>query len=107
MTRQMMRSVFVCLLAVAIMLPKALQAEHTRHWRQSDFSEFEKGTAKGVAIRSDGKLLPAPKFDAFADPNLAYLWELRMNSKGRLFAAGGPDAKVLRFDDAGKAHTGI
>ncbi len=105
MTRQMMRSVFVCLLAVAIMLPKALQAEHTRHWRQSDFSEFEKGTAKGVAIRSDGKLLPAPKFDAFADPNLAYLWELRINSKGQLFAAGGPDAKVFRFDDAGKGTT--
>ena len=48
-----------------------------------------------MAIRSDGKLMPAPKFDQFADPNLAYLWEMRMDSHGRLFAAGGSDAKVL------------
>ncbi|MGD0962890.1 MAG: hypothetical protein ABSA57_03200 [Candidatus Acidiferrales bacterium] len=97
------RANLVCLLAVAFLLPGFARAEHTRQWRQKDFSEFEKGTATGVAIRSDGKLLPAPRFDAFADPNLAYLWDLRMDSHGRLFAAGGSDAKVLRFDDAGKA----
>lgn len=99
------RTSFLCLLAVALLLSQYARAEHTRHWRQTDFSDFEKGTAKGVAIRSDGKLLPAPQFAAFADPNLAYLWNLRMDSHGRLFAAGGPDAKVLRFDDAGKATT--
>src|ERR1700751_2510750 len=73
------------------------QAEHTRTWRQSESSEFEKGTAKGVAIRSDGKLMPAPRFSPFSDPNLAYLWTLRLDSKGRLYAAGGSDAKVHRF----------
>jgi sugar lactone lactonase YvrE len=99
------RTNLVCLLAVAFLLPQVARAEHTRQWRQTDFSEFERGTAKSVAIRSDGKLLPAPRFDAFADPNLAYLWELRVDSHERLFAAGGSDAKVLRFDDAGKATT--
>src|SRR6202142_1924025 len=95
----------VCLVATTFLIPATGQAEHTRQWRQTDFSDFQKGTSKGIAIRSDGKLLPAPKFDAFADPNLAYLWELRMDSHGHLFAAGGSDAKVLRFDDAGKATT--
>jgi hypothetical protein len=98
----MPRTNFVCLLAVAILLPAAALAEHTRYWRQTDFSEFQKGTAKGVAVRSDGKLRPAPKFGPFADPNLAYIWALRLNSHGQLYAAGGSDAKVLRFDDAGK-----
>src|SRR5579862_4406135 len=99
------RPTLVCLLATALLLPFLLRAEHTRQWRQTEFSEFEKGTAKGVAIRSDGKLMPAPKFDQFADPNLAYLWDMRMDSKGRVYAAGGSDAKVFRFDNAGKSTT--
>ena len=101
----MQRTNLVCLLAIAILLPVAVRAEHTRYWRQTNFSEFQKGTAKGVAVRSDGRLRPAPKFDPFADPNLAYVWALRLNSHGQLYAAGGSDAKVLRFDDAGKPTT--
>jgi hypothetical protein len=77
-------------------------AEHTRFWRQSDFQEFDTGTAHGVALRSDGKIVLAPKFAPFADPNLAYLWALRVDSKGNLYAAGGTNAKVLRVDPAGK-----
>ena len=86
----------VCLLALALLLAGAARAEHTRYWRQADFSDFHKGTATGVAIRSDGKIGPAPKFDPFADPNLAYVWSLRLDSKAHLYAAGGSDAKVLR-----------
>ena len=52
-------------------------AEHTRWWRQSSFEDFDKGTAKGVALRSDGKLFLAPRFAEFADANLAYLLALR------------------------------
>ncbi|MBZ5695274.1 MAG: hypothetical protein LAN36_07920 [Acidobacteriia bacterium] len=96
--------ILVCLLVIATLVPAA-RAEHTRYWKQTDFSEFEKGTAKGVAIRSDGKLRPAPKFDSFSDPSLAYIWALRLDSRGRLYAAGGSDARVLRFDDAGKPTT--
>ena len=100
MTRRIMMA---CLVASALAVPAPVRAEHTRYWRQSDAPEFDKGTAKGVAIRSDGKLVPAPRFTSFADPNLAYLWELRLDSRGRLYAAGGSDAKVLRFDDSGKS----
>jgi sugar lactone lactonase YvrE len=99
------RSTLVCLLAIAVFAPWLARAEHTRYWRQTEFSEFEKGTAKGVAIRSDGKLIPARRFDSFSDPNLAYLWALRLDSRGRLFAAGGSDAKVVRIDDSGRATT--
>jgi hypothetical protein len=76
-------------------------AERTRFWRQTNFDEFDKGTAKGVALRSDGRLVLAPRFAQFADPNAAYLWTLRVDSKGRLYAAGGSNAKVLRLDDKG------
>ncbi|MGA7090235.1 MAG: hypothetical protein WBX12_06090 [Candidatus Acidiferrales bacterium] len=83
----------------------AARAEHTRTWTQSEYSEFDRGTAKGVALRSDGKLMPAPKFTDFSDPNLAYIWMLKVDSRGRVYAAGGSNAKVLRFDDPAKPTT--
>ncbi len=78
-------------------------AEHTRWWRQTTFEDFDKGTAKGVALRSDGKMFLAPRFAEFADANLAYLLQIRADSKGNLFAAGGSNAKVLRVDASGKS----
>jgi hypothetical protein len=101
----------VCLLAVAgslvalLALSKPASGEHTRFWRQTDYADFEKGTRKGVALRSDGWLTPAQHFAQFADPNLAYLWQVRMDSRGRLYAAGGSNAKVVRFDEHGVAST--
>ena len=80
-------------------------AEHTRFWRQSDYDAFQKGDAKGVALRSDGKLVLAPKFAPFADASLAYLWSLRLDSHGNLYAAGGSNAKVVKFDNSGNSST--
>jgi WD40 repeat protein len=97
------RITLVCLLAIVALQPSVARAEHTRFGRESDSASFTKGTANGVAIQSDGMLRPAPRFTSFADPNLAYLWALRTDSAGRLYAAGGSNAKVLRFDSAGKA----
>jgi len=99
------QKLLVCALAMGLIAPVSALAEHTRIWRQSDFAEFERGTANGVAIRSDGKLMPAPKFTSLADPNLAYLWALRMDSRGRIYAAGGSNAKVLRLDNPAKPTT--
>ena len=80
-------------------------AEHTRFWRQSTFEEFENGTPRGVALRSDGRLVLAPHFAPLADPSAAYLWALRADSKGRLYAAGGSNARVVRMDENGAATT--
>src|ERR1700685_266082 len=99
------RLILTCLLATALLAPALLYAEHTHFWRQSDYTDFEKGTAKGVAIRSDGKLVPAQQFAVFSDPDLMYLWALRTDSRGRVYAAGGSDAKVLRFDEPAKPTT--
>ena len=81
------------------------RAEHTRRWRQSTYEEFLKGTAHGVAVRSDGRLELAPKFTLLADADASYLWSLRIDPKGILYAAGGSPAKVFRFDASGKPAT--
>jgi hypothetical protein len=99
------RRILITLLAVGCVAPGLVYAERTRMWRESSYADFEKGTAKGVAIRSNGTLAPAPKFSSYSDPNLAYLWSLRLDSGGRVYGAGGSDAKVVRFDDPAKPTT--
>jgi outer membrane protein assembly factor BamB len=89
------------LLYVLIFVPSSLLAEHTRTWRQASYEDFLKGTPHGVAVRSDGRLELAPKFTLIADADASYLWSLRVDSKGVLYAAGGSPAKVFRFDDSG------
>jgi hypothetical protein len=80
-------------------------ADHTRRWRQSSYDDFLKGTSHGVAVRSDGRLELAPKFALLADADASYLWSLRVDPKGTLYAAGGSPAKVFRFDGSGSAAT--
>ena len=82
-----------------------LHAEHTRRWLQTTYDEFLKGTAHGVAVRSDGRLELAPKFTLLADADASYLWSLRLDPKGALYSAGGSPAKVFRFDSGGKPTT--
>ncbi len=87
---------FFCFLCIP------LHAEHTRRWRQSTYEEFLKGTAHGVAVRSDGRLELAPKFTLLADADASYLWSVKLDPKGTLYAAGGSPSKVFRFDSSGK-----
>src|SRR6202047_2821220 len=97
------RLFLLCLGLLAI--PSPCFAEHTRNWRQSTYEEFLKGTSHGVAVRSDGRLELSPKFTLLADADASYLWSLRVDPKGTLYAAGGSPAKVFRFDANGKPAT--
>ncbi|HEX9760336.1 MAG TPA: hypothetical protein VGA40_05435 [Candidatus Acidoferrales bacterium] len=97
------RAVVAALLSVALLGPVVTLAERTRFWRQSSYAEFNRGTAKGVALRSDGRLMLAPRFAPFSDPNLAFLWDVRVDAAGTVYAAGGSNATVLRFNDKGEA----
>ncbi len=100
-TRHFLRFVaFSLLLFLFTSLP--ILAEHTRRWRQSTYEEFLKGTAHGVAVRSDGRLELAPKFTLLADADASFLWSVRLDPQGVLYSAGGSPAKVFRFDSAGK-----
>ena len=95
------------LLYASALMTSPLLAEHTRTWRQGSYEEFLKGTPHGVAVRSDGRLELAPKFTLIADADASYLWSLRVDPKGALYAAGGSPAKVFRLEGngAGKPTT--
>jgi WD40 repeat protein len=93
---------FLTCLVLVVACALVARAEHTRRWRSSTYEEFLKGKANGVAVRSDGRLELAPKFALIADADASYLWSLRTDPKGVLYAAAGSPAKVFRFDTAGK-----
>lgn len=80
-------------------------AEHTRRWRQSTYEEFLKGTTRGIAVRSDGRLELAPKFTQLADADASYLWAVKLDGRGTPYVAGGSPAKVFKLDANGKAAT--
>ena len=80
-------------------------AEGTRTWEQSRFDELTKGTAKGVALRSEGGLELAPAFKALATTPSTYIWSIASDSAGNIYAAAGSPARVYRITPDGQSTT--
>jgi sugar lactone lactonase YvrE len=78
-------------------------AGETRSWIQSDYPDFDKGNRTNLSIRSDGRLSLAPKTTEVYDSSTSYLWTLARDSRGNLYTAGGPGAKLFRIVPNGKA----
>src|SRR6266404_1047741 len=78
-------------------------AEGTRTWEQSKFDELTKGTAKGIALRSEGGLELAPAFKALATTPSTYIWSIASDSAGNVYAAAGSPARVYRITPEGES----
>jgi hypothetical protein len=77
-------------------------AEGTRTWEQSNYQDFLKGTAHGVAISSDGFLQLAPAFKLVATTPSSAIWATAIGSQGEIYAATGAPARVYRIIPGGK-----
>jgi len=91
--------------ATALGLAAVLLGGETKNWNQSEYSDFEKGSLKGLSLRSDGLLGLAPQFREIFDSSAAYLWALARDSAGNLYAGGGPGAKLFRISATGEKKT--
>jgi sugar lactone lactonase YvrE len=95
------------LLSVLILSTFALSvfafAEGTRIWEQSKFEELAKGTAKGIALRSEGGLELAPAFKALATTPSTYIWSIASDPVGNIYAAAGSPARVYRITPDGQS----
>jgi hypothetical protein len=91
------------LLLPAILLATAF-AQTTRTWEQTKYDDFEKGTAHGVAISSDGNLTLAPSFTALYTSPSTYIWDVASDSEGNVYAAAGSPARVYKLTPDGKAR---
>src|SRR5208283_4260070 len=97
-----MRKTFQLVLLWTLLSSIAL-AEGTRTWQQSKYDEYEKGTAHGVAINSDGSLSLSPSFSALYTSPSTYIWDLTSDSAGNIYAAAGSPARVYKIGPEGKA----
>ena len=80
-------------------------AEGTRTWEQSKFDDLIKGTAKGIAFRSEGGLELAPAFKPLATTPSTYVWSIASDAAGNIYAAAGSPARVYRITPDGKITT--
>lgn len=83
--------------AAMLLLAASVFAEGTRLWTQSSYDDFEKGTANGVAVASDGTLFLAPSFRALTTTPSTYLWSIASDAEGNVYAAAGSPARVYRI----------
>jgi WD40 repeat protein len=77
-------------------------AEGTRTWEQSNYQDFLKGTAHGVAISSDGFLQLAPAFKLVATTPSSAIWATAIGPHGEIYAATGAPARIYRIVTGGK-----
>src|ERR1035437_1559190 len=93
------------LLLSSFALSACALAEGTRTWEQSKFEELTKGTAKGVALRSEGGLELAPAFKALATTPSTYIWSIASDAAGNIYAAAGSPARVYLITPDGQSTT--
>lgn len=89
----------------ALLITLMAFGEGTRTWEQSKFEELAKGTATGIAIRSNGSLELAPAFKSLYTAPSTYIWSIASDSAGNIYAASGAPARVYRITPDGQATT--
>ncbi len=92
-----------CFFALIVLVSLIALAEGTRNWEQTRFEDFEKGTASGVAIRSDGALELAPALKPLYTSPSTYIWSIGVDAQGNVYAAAGAPARVYRVTPQGQA----
>ena len=96
----LLSAAFALLLAVSLAF-----AEGTKVWTETSYDDFERGTARGVAIRSTGHLELAPAFKAVYTSPSTFIWRIAADKDGAVYAATGAPARVYRITPDGKSTT--
>jgi WD40 repeat protein len=95
-------SIVLMLFAVFAMgLAQEGRAVNPIFWNHSSFTDFSKGTLKGLSLSTDGQLSLAPKFDSVFDSDQALIWSAAYDNKKNLFVGTGHDGKVFKVDANG------
>jgi outer membrane protein assembly factor BamB len=101
LTLNVMRKTFFALFVLTFL--SLAFAEGTRQWKETGYDDFERGTARGVAVRSTGQIELAPAFKAIYTSPSTFIWGIAADKDGVVYAATGAPARVYRITPEGKA----
>ncbi len=93
----------VCSLLLLLLASGVALAQGTRLWKEAGYDDFERGTVKGVAIRSSGVLELAPAFKVVYTSPSTFIWSIAADKDGVVYAATGAPARVYRITPDGKS----
>ena len=82
-----------------------LHAQRTRIWSTASYAAWESGTPQGVAIESDGALLPAPAAHAVLTTPATDVWAVDADANGNAYLGAGSPALVLKVAPDGHSTT--
>jgi hypothetical protein len=95
------------LVAGCALLPGLANAQGTKLWSVDRYDEMEKGTAEGVAIRSDGRLEAGPANSLLFATGKSYVWSIATDAAGNAYLGlGGSSsgsAGVMKVTPDGKS----
>jgi hypothetical protein len=95
------------LVAASGLLPGLVSAQGTKLWSVGRYDEMEKGTAEGVAIRSDGRLEAGPATSLLHATGKSYVWSMASDAAGNGYLGLGGTASgsavVMKVTPDGKA----
>lgn len=92
----------VCIVLFVSAFTGLTLAEGTQTWKESSYEDFERGTARGVAISSNGSLALAPAFKVLYTSPSTFIWSIATDKDGAVYAATGAPARVYRIAPDGK-----
>src|SRR5436305_10241167 len=91
------------LLLFVILIASSSFAQGTRLWKETGYEDFERGTAKGIAISSTGMLELAPAFKVLYTSPSTFIWSIAADRDGTVYTATGAPARVYRITPDGKS----
>src|SRR5438034_10551282 len=92
----------VCFSLFLLISASLVSAQGTRLWKETGYEDFERGTAKGIAISSTGLLELAPAFKVLYTSPSTFIWSIAADNDGIVYTATGPPARVNRITPDGK-----
>jgi WD40 repeat protein len=97
----MIKNLLLALIVIALL--SLAVAEGTRQWKETGYDEFEKGTARGIAISSTGQIELAPAFKSIYTSPSSFIWSIAADKDGVVYAATGAPARVYRVTPDGRS----